>query len=189
MSTTPGNPDRLLLALDEHLDHPVRLVVYGRAAVWLGFEGADAAVGRTRDVDGILSETDVEALSNDLQFWDARDAVHERFKGEGLYITHLFPATEIFLRKNWLEQIIPIARLPLRHLKLFRPATIDLILTKMMRGNDPQDMADAKFMITHDRITKAQLHESFSQMNPIELVELRDSFKRAQPTVLGFACD
>ena len=189
MHVVTGNPDRLLLALDEHLDHPVRLVIYGRSAVWLGFEGADATVGRTRDVDGILSEADVNALNEDIQFWDACDAVHERFKEEGLYITHLFPATEVFLRRQWLDEIVPVTRLNLKHLKLSRPATLDLILTKMMRGNDPQDMADAKFMIAHDRITKMQLTEAFSQMNPIELIELRDSFKRAQPIVLGFACD
>jgi len=27
----------------------------------------------------------------------------------------------------------------------------------MMRGNDPQDMADAEFLICHDRISEAQL--------------------------------
>jgi hypothetical protein len=187
MSAGPGNPDRLLLALDEHLDHAVRLVLYGRAAVWLGFKGAAAAIGRTRDVDGILSDADVQALNNDLQFWDARDAVHERFKNEGLYITHLFPATEVFLRENWLEQIAPITRLSLRHLKLFRPATIDLVLTKMMRGDDPQDMADAKFMIEHDGISKSQLEDAFAQMNPINLVELREAFNRAKPLILEMA--
>ncbi len=186
MSIAQGNPDRLLLALDEHLDHAVRLVIYGRAAVWLGFEGVQSEVGRTRDVDGILSEADVAALHEDLQFWDARDAVHERFKNEGLYITHLFPATEVVLRRQWLDLIVPISRLTLRHLKLFRPATLDLVLTKMMRGNDPQDMADAKFMIEHDAISRAQLTEAFTQMNPIELVELRDAFERARPLVLGF---
>lgn len=99
----------------------------------------------------------------------------------------LFPASGVFLRQNWLDQIVPVTRLSLRHLKLFRPASVDLVLTKMMRSDDPQDMADAKFMIEHDRITKAQLNEAFVQMNPIELVELRDSFKRAKPIVLGFA--
>jgi len=38
---------------------------------------------------------------------------------------------------------------------LFRlpPATLDLILTKMMRGEDSQDMEDRAFLIQHDRIT------------------------------------
>ncbi len=187
MSAAPGNPDRLLLALDDRLDHPVRLIIYGRAAVWLGFDGVPLDVGRTRDVDGILSEEDVTALNQDMQFWDARDAVHEHFDREGLYITHLFQARGVFLRRDWLENIVPIARLSLRHLKLFRPSTIDLVLTKMMRGNDPQDMADAKFMVEHDKITRAQLEAAFAVMNPIELVELRDAFAKARPIVTGFA--
>ena len=45
----------------------------------------------------------------------------------------------------------------------------------------------AKFMIQHDRISEAQLIEAFSQMKPIELVELRDAFARAKPLVLKFA--
>lgn len=69
--------------------------------------------------------------------------MNERFKLEGLYITHLFPESGVFLRHNWLNHIIPITRLNLRHLSLFRPATVDLVLTKMMRGNDEQDMADS----------------------------------------------
>jgi len=110
-----------------------------------------------------------------------RDAVNEKFESEGLYITHLFPESEVFLRRDWLSQIMPITRLPLNHLKLFRPATVDLVLTKMMRGNDEQDMADAQFMIRHDRISETQLVEAFTEMKPIELIELRDAFARAKP--------
>jgi hypothetical protein len=57
----------------------------------------------------------------------------------------------------------------------------------MMRGNDPQDMADAGFMIRHDRITEGQLLAAFSQMKPIELVELRDAFARAKPIIMDLA--
>ena len=32
------HPERLLLALDEGLDHEDRLIIYGRSAIWLGFE-------------------------------------------------------------------------------------------------------------------------------------------------------
>ena len=122
-----------------------------------------------------------------MPFWDARDAVNERFKSEGLYITHLFPETEVFLRQDWLKQIVPISRLNLRHLRLFRPATLDLVLSKMMRGSDEQDMADAEFLIRHDRLTEEQLLEAFAQMKPIALVELRDAFARARPLVLELA--
>jgi hypothetical protein len=75
----------------------------------------------------------------------------------------------------------------LKRLKLFRPATIDLVLTKMMRGIDEQDMADAEFMIRHDHITESQLLEAFAQMRTIELVELRDAFAKASPIALRLA--
>ena len=59
----------------------------------------------------------------------------------------------------------------------------------MMRGNDPQDMADAKFMIEHDKISRKQLEDAFTEMNPVEVVELRDAFAKAKPIVVGFAAN
>lgn len=187
MSSGSAYPERLLLALDEALDHRVQLIIYGRSALWLGYENPPAAAAATHDVDAIIPIEQVQPLADDLRFWDARDAVNTRFKSEGLYITHLFPETEVFLRREWLKEIVPITRLKLNHIGLFRPATLDLVLTKMMRGNDEQDMADAQFIIHHDRITRLQILEAFRQMNPIELVELREAFERARPVVLGFA--
>lgn len=187
MNVFVPHPERLLRALDEGLDHEVRLIVYGRSAVWLGFEEPPEAAATTKDVDAIIPGEQVQALADDMQFWDARDAVNERFKSEGLYITHLFPESEVFLRRNWLDHILVINRLLLHHLRLFRPATIDLVLSKMMRGTDPQDMADAQFMIRHDRITEAQLLEAFTQLKPIELIELREAFAKAKPVVLQAA--
>jgi hypothetical protein len=46
MNTLP-NPERLLLALDDALDHEVPLIIYGRSAVWLGFENPPAAAAVT----------------------------------------------------------------------------------------------------------------------------------------------
>ena len=187
MNSSTAHPERLLLALDEGLDHEVRLIIYGRSAIWLGFNNPPPAAATTQDVDAIIPNDEAQTLADDLPFWDARDAVNERFKSEGLYITHLFPESEVFLRRDWLAHIVPITRLNLRHLKLFRPATIDLVLSKMMRGSDPQDMDDAEFMIRHDRITEAQLIEAFRQMKQIELVELREAFAKAKPVVLNLA--
>lgn len=183
------NPTLILQTVDRHLNHPVRLVLYGRAALWLGFESAPPEASKTQDVDAIISVAQSEVLTADLQFWDAMEAANAELAERGLYMTHLFHEREIFLRRSWQENVVAVSRPALRWLQPFRPTTIDLVLTKMMRGNDPQDMDDAKFMIEHDRITKTQLNEAFTQMNSIELVELRDSFKRAQPIVLGFAGD
>jgi hypothetical protein len=177
------NPSLILQTVDKHLDHEVRLVIYGRAAVWLGFDSPPPEAARTQDVDAIISTVQESELEADATFWDAIEAANAELAARGLYITHLFNEREIFLRHEWLKSIVPITRLNLRHLKLVRPATIDLVLTKMMRGSDPQDMADAGFMIRHDRITEAQLLEAFSHMKPIELVELRDAFDKAKPIV------
>lgn len=187
MSAGLPHPERLLVALDEALDHPIDLIIYGRGAIWLGFNSPPAAAATTQDVDAIIPNQQVQALADDLRFWDARDAVNERFKSEGLYITHLFPESEVFLRRQWANHLVPITRLKLSRLKLFRPATIDLVLTKMMRGNDEQDMADAGFMIRHDGITESQILTAFSEMKPIEPVELQGAFAKAKPTILALA--
>jgi hypothetical protein len=187
MNPDTAHPELLLRALDAGLDHEVRLIIYGRSAIWLGFDNPPPAAATTQDVDAIIPNDQVQSLADDLPFWDARDAVNEQFKSKGLYITHLFPETEVFLRQDWLAHIVPITRLSLGQLHLFRPATVDLVLSKMMRGDDPQDMADAEFLIRHDRLTEAQLQAAFAQMKPIALVELRDAFERARPVVLRLA--
>lgn len=53
MSAALAHPERLLLALDRALDHEVRLIIYGRSAVWLGFNNPPAEAAATQDVDAI----------------------------------------------------------------------------------------------------------------------------------------
>lgn len=179
------NPERLIMALDSKLDHLIRLVLYGRAAIWLGFENPPPETAATKDIDGIIELAHLDDLVHDTQFWDARDAVNAELNDEGLYITHLFQEDQVFLRKCWREHLIPIDRLPVRHLRLFRPATVDLLLTKMMRGDDEADLDDIRFFIEHDHLTRHDLDAAFADMQPIELVELQDAFERAKPLVLA----
>jgi hypothetical protein len=129
----------------------------------------------------------IETLEADDNFWNARDLVNEKFKDKGLYITLLFGEEQVFLRKNWAAHVVPIHRPPTKHLRLFRPAAIDLVLTKMMRGDDAQDMEDAEFLIRHDRITRSELEEAFAMANLTDVVELHDAFERARPLVLAMA--
>ena len=74
-------------------------------------------------------------------------------------------------------------------MKLFRPATLDLILTKMMRGDDPQDMEDIAFLIRHDGITPTQIEAAFRDAVIPNLTELRDAFERAKPLVREIAME
>jgi hypothetical protein len=181
------NPSLILRTLDKHLTHEVRLVLYGRAALWLGFKSPPPEAGGTQDVDAIITTAQTVALATDVGFWNAIEATNAELASRGLYMTHLFDEREIFLRKQWQQDVVAIERPIVQNVRLFRPATIDLVLSKMMRGNDPQDMSDAGFMIRHDKITESQLSEAFSQMKPIDLVELRDAFESAKPVVLRLA--
>jgi hypothetical protein len=178
------NAERILRALDRRLDHTVPLVVYGRAAIALGFENAPEATAKTLDVDAIIPVSQIARFREDTNFWDAQEGANRELDKDGLYITHLFEADQVFLRPDWEQHIVPISRPPTRWLRLFRPATLDLILTKMMRGDDPQDMADIAFLICHDRITPAQVEAALVEVVIPDLVELRDAFERAKPRVL-----
>jgi len=181
------NASTILLALDERLDHSVRLVLYGRAALQLGFNAPPVEIAQSKDVDAIVPRTDLESLSSDAGFWDAQEAVNLQLRPQGLYITHLFRADQVFLRRDWEQYLVPITRPPTRWLKLFRPATLDLILTKMMRGDDAQDMSDIEFLIRHDRVTREQVEAAFADAVIPDLVELRDAFERAKPLVRKLA--
>lgn len=181
------NPSLILLAVDRRLDHEVRLVLYGRSAVCLGFDNPPPEAAKTQDVDAIISFTQSRELERDSGFWDAIEGANVELAAQGLYITHLFSEAEIFLRRDWCDHLVPVSRPTLRWLRLFRPATVDLILTKMMRGNDPQDMADAGFMIRHDKIMPEHLEAVFASAVIPDLVEFRDAFARAKPVVLKLA--
>lgn len=181
------NASRILQTLDLQLDHPLRLILYGRAALQLGFSGPQSDIAESKDVDGIIPLRDLDALSADEQFWDAQEATNNALRSHGLYITHLFRADQVFLRRDWEQHLLPVTRPPLRWLQLFRPATLDLILTKMMRGDDTQDMADIEFMIRHDGVTPEQIEATFDQAVIPGLQELRDAFERAKPRVRELA--
>ena len=64
---------------------------------------------------------------------------------------------------------------------------LDLILTKMMRGEDAQDMADIGFLIRHDRITPDAIERALADAVIPDIVELRDAFERAKPLVRSMA--
>lgn len=57
----------------------------------------------------------------------------------------------------------------------------------MMRGDDHEDMADAGFMIRHDKVTPEQLEAAFATVVILDLVEFRDAFALAKPFVLKLA--
>src|SRR5208283_2870553 len=87
---------------------------------------------------------------------------------------------------NWLEKAVPIGSAGYRFLRLLRPSSLDLILTKMMR-NDPDDIRDIQFILRHDRIDAAQLASALTSAHQIDVPEIQGIFKQMQPLVLRLA--
>lgn len=179
--------ETILRAFDRHLKAPTTLVLYGRAALVLGFEQAPADAALSLDVDAILSIQQSQALDSDPDFWEALEAANLELEPSGLYLTHLFEETQVVLRPNWLDHLIPITRLSLHHLKLYRPSDLDLLLTKMMRGSDPQDMADARFIIRAGHLDPEDVEQAICAARVPPVPEIEQAFCDARPTVLRYS--
>lgn len=177
------NAEIIVRSLDDRLDHEVSLVLYGRAAIALGFDQAPEAAGKSMDVDVILRDSTASELDADDQFWNAQEQLNHDLENRGLYMTHMFTEHQVFLRSTWEQDLVPITSVSLRWLRLLRPATVDLILTKMMRGDDAQDLSDVEFMIRHDRVKSEDLERAFASAIIPDQQELRDAFEKAKKEV------
>lgn len=180
-----NNPQHILQTLDRHLTQPAEITIFGRAALALGFSNSPAAFATTQDVDAILPLSWLEAADENLDFWQAQQKTNAELEPSGLYITHLFRELEIILQPDWLTQRVrvPVA---LGKLTVFRPTVLDLILTKMARG-DENDLADIRFLLGHEGISTAQLEAAFRRARVPEVPEICELFRIAQPKVLALA--
>src|SRR5438552_18019944 len=92
---------------------------------------------------------------------------------------------DIILQPDWQLRRTEI-QLQLANLKVFRPATIDLILTKMARG-DEQDLEDVQFLLSREPLSREQLQAAFGRARVPDVPEIRELFQAAQPKVLCLA--
>jgi hypothetical protein len=180
-----SNPLRVLQSFDRHLTGPAEMTLFGRAALALGFSSAPPDFHNTRDVDAILSLEWLALEGRNTDFWLAQQKANVELAEDGLYLTHLFRESDVILRPEWLSQRI---RLPLHLAKLavYRPAIIDLILTKMARC-DEQDLEDIRFLLIQEPISPPELQAAFTRARVPDVEEIRQLFVSAQPKVLKLA--
>src|SRR5208283_3969323 len=95
---------------------------------------------------------------------------------------------QIALKPGWLDKIVLIPSGGYKCLQLFRPSSLDLILTKMMR-NDREDLEDIRFILSQEKIDQRQLDLAFSDLAPLEVPELHRIFVEMQPTVRKLAVE
>ena len=71
-------------------------------------------------------------------------------------------------------------------MQTYRPSTVDLILTKMMR-DDPQDAEDIEFLLRQEKIELTMLVDAFSRARCPDVPEIKTTFTRLQPDVIRAA--
>jgi hypothetical protein len=180
-----NNPLRILQTLDRHLTAPAELTLFGRAALALGYPGSPAEFAATQDVDAILPLAWLAAEDENLDFWQAQQRTNEELRSEGLYVTHLFRELEVILTPDWLRRRVHLP-LALERLSVFRPSTLDLVLTKMSRG-DENDLADIRFLIRREDLSAEQLRTAFQTARVPDVPEIAALFLATQPRVLDLA--
>ncbi len=139
------------------------------------------------DVDAILPEIEMTTIEADDSFWNAIEQTNVDLEASGLYLTHLFTDSQVILRSGWLDEVVPIQLSGLRNLKLARPSTVDLILTKMMRV-DPQDRADILFLVGESSLDGQSLEGLASSARIPPIPEIREAFERNLEWLTGQLC-
>ncbi len=182
-----SNGERILRCLDAYLTKPVELVLYGRAAIALGFDSPQLEHLSTMDVDVIVSMRALEQLQNNEDFWDALASANAAIEKEGLYLTHIFTEEDVIIRDGWESRRVPI-NLDCKNIKLYRPSAEDLILTKMMR-NDVQDLADIEFMLTREPAILHNLEQCIGEAKVPPVPEIQEHFRLMRPKVLQIVND
>jgi hypothetical protein len=178
-----SNPERILRHIDALLHQPMELTLYGRGAIALGYPRKLPHHEGTKDIDAIIPAEDLPVLQANEDFWQAQEKVNQALEADQLYFTHIFTDEQVIIQPDWKtrRQRIPI---DLRHLTVYRPGTLDLILTKMMR-DDPEDLADIAFLIAADQISQADLASAIERARIPEIPELLEQFAKMKAKVLN----
>ena len=182
-----NNPERILYELDQRLKGTLELNLFGRAAIALGYIDHEQKHGSTHDVDAILAHADLETTETASNFWEIQEELNKALEPDGLYMTHIFMEDQIIIQPDWKDNRVEI-RTEYKNIKLYRPSTVDLILTKMMR-DDPQDMQDIAFLIKQDRITPTEIENAIQNARFPDIPEIIELFNKAKETVKKLAAD
>jgi hypothetical protein len=177
--------------LNRHLTQPTEVVVFGAAALLLDRKFAIRMAGRsTNDVDIIIPKEREVQVDTDRAFWQAVEKTNRELEPKGLYITHIFPEREVVLTPEWRQHTVPLHHESLARLNLLRPRTLDLVISKMGRG-DVQDVADVRSMlrlhraVTGFEITGEEITQAAKRAHVPEIY--REIFPRACERIITAA--
>jgi hypothetical protein len=142
-----NNAEQIAASIDRHLTAPTEIVVFGSAALMLDRRYAVRLSGRiTNDVDIIIPAERELKIESDQGFWKAIESANKELEPTGLYITHIFPEREVTLTPEWQGHIVRLETPHFKNLSITRPRVLDLIVSKMGRG-DAQDIEDVRTLL------------------------------------------
>jgi hypothetical protein len=169
-----SGPETILRTLDRHLTGPGEIRLFGGAALVLGY-------GRNRtteDADLLMDDRECHALIEDAGFGEAIEAVNAELEPQGLYLSHIFGPEQQVLSPSWRASCRAIALPGLRLLSVTCLGPVDLVLTKMGRGDD-EDFADVRFLFESRAVDAAAVRHALAEaIVPAEYAEL---FASARP--------
>ena len=171
-----SNTLRILATLDKYLSSEIELVVYGKSALHLLFEG-DRRISLTNDVDLIVPELQAQVFDKRIDFWDALEKTNQDLEKSRLNFTHIFDEKQIILQPNWYSNKVRIQTDELNYLNIFVPSPLDLILTKMMRV-DPLDRSDIIFIFENAEIKSQELRTYCIEAVCPDQSAIRDAFEK-----------
>ena len=168
------NPLKILKTLDSYLTEPIKLVVYGKSAIYLMFP-EDEKNGVTNDLDLIIPKVEISVFDKRLDFWDAVEKTNKELEHLGLYLSHIFDENQIILHPDWFKSKIENKIINFKNLCVFTPNPLDLIITKMMRV-DPQDRNDIRFIFEKACIQEKDLLQRIDGAVCPDVAEIKDAF-------------
>lgn len=101
---------------------------------------------KTDDIDIIVPETHEMKVEADHGFWRGVQKTNDELESEGLYISHIFGENQIPLTPEWQDHLVRLEIPTLTKLRLSRPRVLDLVISKMARGDDV-DVEDVRRML------------------------------------------
>ncbi|MBV8277557.1 MAG: hypothetical protein JO170_20160 [Verrucomicrobia bacterium] len=187
----PSNPEIILRRLDEELTVRVELTLIGRAALVLGYDppvlGWDSGV--TYDVDVVIPLDEEAALDRNEPFWVALERTNHLLRNSELFLSHIFLENQVIIGEGWRDRRVPMLLSGVDNLVLFRPASIDLLLTKMARADDPADRADILQLIERERFSLETIEAAFGSARCPDEADLREQFEKSKSFVRRLFAD
>ena len=168
-----GEAALILRTLEQHLEGPAHVRLFGGAAVILGY-GATRA---TEDADLLQDDSEVQLMIEQANIGEALAKTNKELEPRGLYISHVWGPEQQILGPRWREDCRPVPAFSGR-LRLSVLGPMDLIVSKLARLDDV-DIEDARYLIATECLTVESIRAALElAIVPAPLAEI---FKETRP--------